>query len=85
MINAGIKAKYINKQALNINLPNISQPSDPIINVVLASPISIPSISLITPSVTVPTLNPNASPFSDFGWNWLPNGMIQLQIQTLIV
>ena len=74
MINAGIKAKSINKQALNINLTKISQPSDPTINVVLASPISLPTISVVTPSVTVPTLNPNANPFSDFTWSWLSNG-----------
>jgi len=70
-VSAGIRPKSINKQAPNLQLPTVTPPASPQLNLALASPSAI-----VTPTVTPPTMeinpvNPNANPFSDFFWGWL--------------
>ena len=65
-VSAGIRPKSINKQAPNLQLPTVTPPASPQLNLALASPSAI-----VTPTVTPPTMeinpvNPNANPFSDF-------------------
>ena len=73
-ISAAIKPKSINKQAPLINLPAIATPTLPTLNVTMVSPVAvtpgIPTAPVINP--TIP--NPNANPFSNFGYDWI-NGI----------
>lgn len=65
-IDAGITPKNINKQALNIALPNIGTPVPPQLNVSVSDPLEVVTINPVLPDINPKTPSPNLSPFSDF-------------------
>lgn len=67
-IDAAVKPKDINKSALSINLPTIGAPTTPNLSISVKAPEDIKEISVTVPTVTVPTIAPNASPFIDFSF-----------------
>ena len=74
VIEASIRPKNITKQPPRFNLPVISSPVLPTVNVSLSSPDPVtpptPSINPETPVLPVV----NANPFSDFSYHWRENG-----------
>ena len=67
-IDAAVKPKDIQKTALNINLPTIGAPTTPNLSISVKAPEDIKEITVTVPTVTVPTIAPNASPFIDFSF-----------------
>ena len=75
-VEIAINPKIINKPKINVNLPNIQTPQKPRLNVVI-DPISDVTIPTVTaPNKTVSIVEPNAKPFSDFGWSWMNGGKL---------
>ena len=71
-VSAAIRPKNVNKQATNIQLSTVAAPASPQLNIAISSPAPI-----VTPSIALETINPkmvepNANPFSDFLWGWIP-------------
>ena len=67
-IDAAVKPKDIQKEALNINLPQIGAPTAPSLSISVKAPEDIKEVSVTVPTVLVPTIAPNASPFIDFSF-----------------
>ena len=67
-IDAAVNPKDINKTALSIELPSIGAPSTPSLSVSVSDPLQIMEMSVKTPVVTVPSVNPNANPFMDYSF-----------------
>ena len=67
-VDAAVRPKDIRKTALNINLPNIGAPQKPNLNIRVGDPLRIEEMSVRTPTITVPPINPNAKPFIDFSF-----------------
>ena len=70
-VSASIRPKSINKRTPNLQLQAVTPPNLPQLNISLQSPeaITIPQVS--SPEINPTILNPNADPFSDFGYNWI--------------
>ena len=67
-VDAAVKPKDIHKTALNINLPKIGAPTTPNISILAEEPKGIETVTVIAPTVSVPGISPNASPFLDFSF-----------------
>ena len=67
-VDAAVKPKDIQKEALNINLPQIGAPTAPSLSISVKAPEDIKEVSVTVPTVLVPTIAPNASPFIDFSF-----------------
>ena len=70
-VSAAIKPKSVNKQAPLINLPAITTPTLPALNVSMPSPVVVTPNAPTGPNLNIAIVNPDASPFSDFSWGWL--------------
>ncbi|MCY7009131.1 autotransporter-associated N-terminal domain-containing protein [Fusobacterium simiae] len=70
-LGAGIRPKSINKQSPNLQLPTVNPPASPALNIDIKSPEAIVTPSVDSPTVSLPSLDPNANPFSDFGYKWI--------------
>ena len=67
-VNASIRAKSIDKEAPNLQLPRVTPPASPQLNLALESPAAIPTIEVEAPKITLSLPEPNASPFTDYSF-----------------
>ena len=67
-VDAAVKPKDIQKTALNINLPKIGAPTTPNISILAEEPKGIETVTVTAPTVRVPQISPNATPFLDFSF-----------------
>ena len=67
-VNASIRAKSIDKEAPNLQLPRVTPPASPQLNLALESPAAIPTIEVEAPKITLSLPKPNASPFTDYSF-----------------
>ena len=67
-VDAAVKPKDIHKTALNINLPKIGAPTTPNISILAEEPKGIETVTVTAPTVRVPQISPNATPFLDFSF-----------------
>ncbi len=67
-IDAAVKPKDIQKEALNINLPQIGAPTAPVVTVNAKSVSGVSAVSVTPPSVSLNLPNPDAIPFNDFSF-----------------
>ena len=74
-VDAAVKPKDIQKTALNINLPAISAPSTPSLNISVKDPLEIKPININVETSDKNIVEPNAHPFSNFGYNWIHNNI----------
>ena len=70
-IDAAVRPKNIQKNALNINLPIIEAPTVPTLSINLPAPVKIIQPEITSPSKTINIVSPNANPYSDFRGGWL--------------
>ena len=70
-IDAAVRPKNIQKNALNINLPIIEAPTVPTLSINLPAPVKIIQPEITSPSKTINIVNPNANPYSNFRGGWL--------------
>ena len=70
-IDAAVRPKNIQKNALNINLPIIEAPTVPTLSINLPAPVKIIQPEITSPSKTINIVSPNADPYSDFRGGWL--------------
>jgi len=68
-VDAAVKPKDIQKEALNINLPQIGAPTAPVVTVNAKSVSGVSAVSVTPPSVSLNLPNPDAIPFNDFSFN----------------
>ena len=67
-VNASIRAKSIDKEAPNLQLPRVTPPASPQLNLALESPAAIPTIEVEAPKITLSLPEPNANPFTDYSF-----------------
>ena len=67
-VNASIRAKSIDKEAPDLQLPRVTPPASPQLNLALESPAAIPTIEVEAPKITLSLPEPNASPFTDYSF-----------------
>ena len=77
-VDAAVKPKDIQKEALNINLPAISAPSTPSLNISVKDPLEIKPININVETSDKNIVEPNAHPFSNFGYNWINGNTLGL-------
>lgn len=75
-VSAAIKPKSINKQAPAVTLPPILVPSLPALNVSMPSPVAVTPSTPVAPVINPTIPNPNANPFSNFGYNWIGGSIV---------